>query len=89
MSLPLIDRYIATSVFAAIAAVLLCALSLTGVFALIDEAGGIDQNYTFTDAALYVLYNLPNQIYESVPFVGRDRSRFTSADIRHIGKWTR
>ena len=58
MSLPLIDRYIATSVFAAIAAVLLCALSLTGVFALIDEAGGIDQNYTFTDAALYVLYNL-------------------------------
>ena len=69
MSLPLIDRYIATSVFAAIAAVLLCALSLTGVFALIDEAGGIDQNYTFTDAALYVLYNLPNQIYESVPFV--------------------
>ena len=69
MTLPLIDRYIAKSVIVAIAAVLVCAVSLTGVFALIDEAGGVDQNYTFVNAAAYVLYNLPSQIYESVPFV--------------------
>ncbi|MEC9285015.1 MAG: LPS export ABC transporter permease LptG [Pseudomonadota bacterium] len=69
MTLPLIDRYIAKSVMVAIAAVLVCAVSLTGVFALIDEAGGVDQNYTFVNAAAYVLYNLPSQMYESVPFV--------------------
>ena len=69
MMVPLIDRYIATTVTVAILAVLVCAVSLTGVFALIDEAGGIDQNYTFADAGFYVLYNLPNQIYESIPFV--------------------
>ena len=44
MTLPLIDRYIAKTLLVAIAAVFVCAVSLTGVFALIDEAGGVDQN---------------------------------------------
>ncbi len=65
----LADRYIATRVFVAIAAVLVCALSLTFIFALIDEADGIDHNYTFANATLYVLYNVPSQFCESVPFV--------------------
>ena len=69
MTLPLIDRYIAKTLLVAIAAVFVCAVSLTGVFALIDEAGGVDQNYTFVNAAAYVLYNLPSQMYELVPFV--------------------
>ena len=65
----LVDRYIATRIFVAILAVLVCALSLTFVFALIDEVEGIDRNYTFANATLYVLYNVPSQFCQSAPFV--------------------
>ncbi|OEC41094.1 LPS export ABC transporter permease LptG [Pseudomonas sp. 1D4] len=62
-----LDRYIGTSVFFGILAVLGVIISLALLFAFIDELGDIKGNYTLMDAICYVLLTAPRRAYEMLP----------------------
>lgn len=63
-----IDRYLGRTVIAAILMVTLIMVSLDAVFRLMDELGGLANNYTFYEAFIYVLTTTPGKIYEYLPF---------------------
>ena len=62
-----LDRYIGTSVFFAILAVLGIIVSLALLFAYIDELGDISASYGLLDAGLWVLLTIPRRTYEMLP----------------------
>ncbi|WP_165682051.1 LPS export ABC transporter permease LptG [Metapseudomonas otitidis] len=62
-----LDRYIGTSVFFGILAVLGVIISLALLFAFIDELGDIKGSYTLMDAICYVLLTAPRRAYEMLP----------------------
>ncbi|MDH0338314.1 LPS export ABC transporter permease LptG [Pseudomonas otitidis] len=62
-----LDRYIGTSVFFGILAVLGVIVSLALLFAFIDELGDIQGSYTLVDAICYVLLTAPRRAYEMLP----------------------
>lgn len=62
-----LDRYIGTSVFFAILAVLGIIVVLALLFAYIDELGDISATYGLLDAGVWVLLTIPRRIYEMLP----------------------
>lgn len=62
-----LDRYIGTSVFFAILAVLGIIVGLALLFAYIDELGDISASYGLLDAGAWVLLTIPRRIYEMLP----------------------
>ena len=62
-----LDRYIGTSVFFAILAVLGIIVSLSLLFAYIDELGDMSASYGLLDAAAWVLLTIPRRTYEMLP----------------------
>lgn len=62
-----LDRYIGSSVFMAILAVLGIILGLATLFAFIDEMGEISDTYTLVDVLSYVLLTAPRRMYEMLP----------------------
>jgi lipopolysaccharide export system permease protein len=62
-----LDRYIGTSVFFAILAVLGIIVGLALLFAYIDELGDIGQSYGLLEAGVWVLLTVPRRIYEMLP----------------------
>ena len=62
-----LDRYIGSSVFLAIVAVLGIITALALLFAFIDELNDVEGAYTFWDAASYVGLTAPRRIYEMLP----------------------
>jgi lipopolysaccharide export system permease protein len=62
-----LDRYIGSSVFMAILAVLGIILGLATLFAFIDEMGEVTDTYTLVDALSYVLLTAPRRMYEMLP----------------------
>ncbi len=54
-----LDRYIGSSVFMAILAVLGIILGLATLFAFIDEMSDVSDTYTLMDVASYVLLTAP------------------------------
>jgi lipopolysaccharide export system permease protein len=62
-----LDRYIGSSVFVAILAVLGIILGLATLFAFIDEMGEISDTYTLLDAASYVFLTAPRRLYDMLP----------------------
>ena len=62
-----LDRYIGTSVFFAIIAVLGIIVSLALLFAYIDELSDISPTYGLLEAAIWVLLTVPRRIYEMLP----------------------
>jgi lipopolysaccharide export system permease protein len=62
-----LDRYIGTSVFFAILAVLGIIVGLAMLFAFIDELGDVEHSYGLLDAFYYVLLTMPRRIYEMLP----------------------
>ena len=62
-----LDRYIGTSVFFAILAVLGIIVGLALLFAYIDELGDISATYGLLDAGVWVLLTIPRRIYEMLP----------------------
>ncbi|BCG26775.1 LPS export ABC transporter permease LptG [Pseudomonas tohonis] len=62
-----LDRYIGTSVFFGILAVLGVIVGLALLFAFIDELGDVDGSYGVMEAAVYVLMTTPRRIYEMLP----------------------
>ncbi|VXB57668.1 LPS export ABC transporter permease LptG [Pseudomonas sp. 8AS] len=62
-----LDRYIGTSVFFAIMAVLGIIVGLALLFAFIDELGDLGDSYGTLEALVYVLLTLPRRIYEMLP----------------------
>jgi lipopolysaccharide export system permease protein len=62
-----LDRYIGSSVFMAILAVLGIILGLATLFAFIDEMGEISDTYTLGDVASYVLLTAPRRLYDMLP----------------------
>ncbi|MBV6822317.1 LPS export ABC transporter permease LptG [Pseudomonas sp. PD9R] len=62
-----LDRYIGSSVFMAILAVLGIILGLATLFAFIDEMGEISDTYTLSDVASYVLLTAPRRLYDMLP----------------------
>ena len=63
-----VDRYIGTMVLKSAVAVLACLLVLVTLFTLVDEFRDITPGYTKGHAAMYVLYTLPRQLYDLVPY---------------------
>lgn len=55
-----LDRYIGSSVFVAILAVLGIILGLATLFAFIDEMGDASDTYTLLDVLSYVLLTAPD-----------------------------
>ncbi|MEO4047787.1 LPS export ABC transporter permease LptG [Pseudomonas sp. CAU 1711] len=62
-----LDRYIGTSVFFAILAVLGIIVGLGLLFAFIDELGDFSDSYGTWEALTYVLLTLPRRAYEMLP----------------------
>lgn len=62
-----LDRYIGSSVFLAILAVLGIILGLASLFAFIDETGNISDSYTVMDVLSYVLLTAPRRMYDMLP----------------------
>ena len=62
-----LDRYIGTSVFFAILAVLGIIVSLSLLFSYIDELGDLSESYGLLEAAVWVLLTVPRRIYEMLP----------------------
>ncbi|MFZ6047826.1 LPS export ABC transporter permease LptG [Pseudomonas sp. CR3202] len=62
-----LDRYIGTSVFFGILAVLGIIVSLAALFAFIDELGDLGGDYDVLAAASYVFLTLPRRIYDMLP----------------------
>jgi lipopolysaccharide export system permease protein len=62
-----LDRYIGSSVFMAILAVLGIILGLATLFAFIDEMGDASDTYTVMDVLSYVLLTAPRRLYDMLP----------------------
>ncbi|NUT73689.1 LPS export ABC transporter permease LptG [Pseudomonas sp. C1C7] len=62
-----LDRYIGSSVFMAILAVLGIILGLATLFAFIDEMGDVSDTYTLLDVLSYVLLTAPRRLYDMLP----------------------
>ncbi|MBD2835923.1 LPS export ABC transporter permease LptG [Pseudomonas sp. JM0905a] len=62
-----LDRYIGTSVFFGILAVLGIIVSLAALFAFIDELGDVGGDYDVLAAAWYVFLTLPRRVYDMLP----------------------
>ncbi|MGW8464896.1 LPS export ABC transporter permease LptG [Pseudomonas sp. CLCA07] len=62
-----LDRYIGSSVFMAILAVLGIILGLATLFAFIDEMSEVSDTYTLLDASSYVLLTAPRRLYDMLP----------------------
>ncbi|MDR9751420.1 LPS export ABC transporter permease LptG [Pseudomonas sp. SZMC_28357] len=62
-----LDRYIGSSVFVAILAVLGIILGLATLFAFIDEMGDVSDTYTLADVLSYVLLTAPRRLYDMLP----------------------
>jgi len=62
-----LDRYIGSSVFMAILAVLGIILGLATLFAFIDEMSEVSDTYTLVDVASYVLLTAPRRLYDMLP----------------------
>jgi len=62
-----LDRYIGSSVFMAIIAVLAIILGLATLFAFIDEMGDVSDTYTLVNVLSFVLLTAPRRLYEMLP----------------------
>lgn len=62
-----LDRYIGSSVFMAMLAVLGVLGGLVMLFAFIDEMGDVEGTYSMQDALIYVLLTMPRRLYEVLP----------------------
>ncbi|OYQ20512.1 LPS export ABC transporter permease LptG [Pseudomonas mandelii] len=62
-----LDRYIGSSVFVAILAVLGIILGLATLFAFIDEMSDVSDTYTLMDVLSYVLLTAPRRLYDMLP----------------------
>ncbi len=62
-----LDRYIGTTVFVSILAVLGVILGLAELFAFVDQLGQIDESYTLTEALKFVLLTAPSRGYDMLP----------------------
>lgn len=63
-----LSRYISQAVGSAILMVLAVILGLDAIASIIDEMKNIKDNYTFFSVLRYVLYSVPGNIYEFLPF---------------------
>src|SRR5690554_3911565 len=63
-----ISRYIARTVFAAIALVLLVVLSLDLIGGFIDEVADLRADYDVGEALTYIALTMPGRIYEYIPY---------------------
>jgi len=62
-----LDRYIGSSVFMAILAVLGIILGLATLFAFIDEMSEVSDSYTLVDVLSYVMLTAPRRLYDMLP----------------------
>ncbi|OHC28398.1 MAG: LPS export ABC transporter permease LptG [Pseudomonadales bacterium RIFCSPLOWO2_12_59_9] len=62
-----LDRYIGTSVFFAILAVLGIIVGLSLLFSFIDELGDVGESYGLLEVAEWVLLTVPRRVYEMLP----------------------
>ncbi len=62
-----LNQYIARTVIAAVAMVLLVIVSLDAIAALVDQLGELKGKYDFVEAMIYVGLTLPGRIYNNIP----------------------
>ncbi|AMB84464.1 LPS export ABC transporter permease LptG [Pseudomonas agarici] len=65
-----LDRYIGSTVFLAILAVLGIILGLASLFAFIDEMGNVSDTYTWGDILGFVALTAPRRVYDMLPMAG-------------------
>ena len=63
------DGYVARTVAGTVVIVLICFVTLTASFALVEEVREEEAAYGFGDAFAYVAHTLPRRVHELVPFV--------------------
>ncbi len=63
----ILDKYIAKQILLSIFSVLGILVVVVGLLDLVDEIKKVDEGYTLTLAFLYVLLNIPQNIYEVLP----------------------
>ena len=63
----ILDKYIAKQILLSIFSVLGILVVVVGLLDLVDELKKVDEGYTLTLAFLYVLLNIPQNIYEVLP----------------------
>jgi len=63
----ILDKYIAKQILLSIFSVLGILVVVVGLLDLVDEIKKVDEGYTLTLAFLYVLLNIPQNIYEGLP----------------------
>ncbi len=66
--LRLVDRYVSKHVLFAMAVVLCLVLSIDLVFAVVEELGDVERDYTSGQAFLYVAMTLPSRVFQVLPF---------------------
>ncbi len=62
-----IQRYIGKTVAAAIFIVLLVLLSLESISVLVNQLADLEGDYGFVEAVMFVLLNIPSNIYDNLP----------------------
>ena len=63
-----LSRYISTTVTASILMVLVVILGFDVIADIIDEMGELEGNYTFSAALRFVLFSIPGNIFDWLPF---------------------
>ena len=63
-----LNHYIARTVVAAVAVVLLVIVAMDSIFTVVEQLGELEGNYNQLQAMYYVLWTLPHRIYEYIPF---------------------
>ncbi len=66
--LTLLDRYVSKHVLLAMAVVLTLVLSIDVVFAIVEELGDVELDYSAAQAFLYVAMTLPSRVFQVLPF---------------------
>ena len=69
LTMSTMDRYIGRTVLSTILVVLVCFVTLTTLFSLVEELREEEVAYGVREAFLYVLHTSPRRIYELVPYV--------------------
>ena len=69
MTVLTMDRYLARTMAVTVVVVLVCFVTLTTSFSLVEEMREEEAAYGFGDAFAYVLHTVPRRVYELVPYV--------------------
>ncbi len=63
-----LNRYVSSTIMASILLVLIIIMGFDALADIIEQVGELEENYDFPKAMLFVLYSLPGNLFELLPF---------------------